>query len=176
MAAAERSVTVKDRVTELATPYVVPPTVPPLWLATIVHVPAATVVMFNPETVQIPVVLEVRETVKPELAVAVDAKVSVTNLSVGSVKVIIWVVAPAAVTAIVSVAVELPPALVAVTVYVAEAETAVGVPLIRPVAELNDRPEGRDGEIVQELEVPPVFVGVSEEITTVSSPEIVVGE
>ena len=134
--------------------------------------------MLRPETVQIPVVLDVNVTVNPELAVALDAKLSPTNLLVGCANVIVCAVdeLPAALTAIVKVAVELPPALVAVTVYVAEAETAFGVPLIRPVAELNDKPAGSDGEIVQEFEVPPAFVGVSEEITTLSSPEIELGE
>ena len=52
----------------------------------------------------------------------------------------------------------------------------MGVPLIRPVAELKDKPAGKDGEIVHELEVPPELVGVSDEITTVSSAEILDGE
>ncbi len=147
-----------------------PPLVPPFWLATIVHVPAVRVAIFKPETVQTPVVLEVKVTVKPESVVAADAKVSPTNLFAGCAKVIVWAVEelPAAATTIVSVAVELPAALVAVTVYVADEDVAVGVPLIRPVAELNDNPAGSDGEIVQEFEVPPEFVGVSEEITSAS--------
>jgi hypothetical protein len=38
----------------------------PLWLAVIEHVPPATKVILNPETVQIEVVLDARDTVNPE--------------------------------------------------------------------------------------------------------------
>jgi hypothetical protein len=41
-----------------------------------------------------------------------------------------------------------------------EIETAVGVPLIAPVEVSNDRPVGSDGEIDQEVIVPPLAVGV----------------
>ena len=59
------------------------------------------------------------------------------------------------------VVVALPPVLVAVTVYVVEEETAVGVPLISPVDVLNVKPAGTDGEIDHETTVPPVDVGVA---------------
>ena len=59
------------------------------------------------------------------------------------------------------VVVALPPVLVAVTVYVVEEETAVGVPLISPVDVLNVKPAGTDGEIDQETTVPPVDDGVA---------------
>ena len=59
------------------------------------------------------------------------------------------------------VVVALPPVLVAVTVYVVEEETAVGVPLISPVDVLNIKPAGTDGDIDQETTAPPVDVGVA---------------
>jgi hypothetical protein len=61
----------------------------------------------------------------------------------------------------VTVAVSLPPVLLAVTVYDAEVEIAVGVPLIAPVEESKDKPAGRDGETDQEVIVPPFTVGVT---------------
>ena len=51
--------------------------------------------------------------------------------------------------------VSLPPELLAVTVYVAEAVISVGVPLISPVAESILKPLGNAGETVQEVTVPP---------------------
>jgi len=65
----------------------------------------------------------------------------------------------------VTVAVSLPPALVAVTVYAAEETTAVGVPLIWPVDESMLMPLGRGGETDQVVTVPPLEVGVTEVIT-----------
>ena len=59
------------------------------------------------------------------------------------------------------VVVALPPVLVAVTVYVVEEDTAVGVPLIVPVEVSNVNPAGTAGEIDQETTVPPVDVGVA---------------
>ena len=38
--------------------------------------------------------------------------------------------------------------------------TAVGVPLIAPVEAENESPEGSDGEIDQEVTVPPLLDGV----------------
>ena len=63
-------------------------------------------------------------------------------------------------TTMVTVAVSLPPVLLAVTVYVAEEVTAVGVPLIAPVVESNDNPAGSVGETDQDVMVPPLTVGV----------------
>ena len=87
-AEAGRRVTLKVRDKSLAAAYVLSPTCE----ATMVQVPTATVVMFRPETVQIPVVLEVNVTVKPESAVAPEANVSLTNLCAGWAKVIAWAV------------------------------------------------------------------------------------
>jgi hypothetical protein len=64
----------------------------------------------------------------------------------------------------VTVAVSLPPALVAVTVYAVEETTALGVPLIWPVDESMLMPFGRGGETVQDVTVPPLEVGVTEVI------------
>lgn len=61
----------------------------------------------------------------------------------------------------VTVAVALPPVLVAVMVYVVEVEVVVGVPLMAPVEVSNDKPAGRDGEIDQETTAPPLDVGVT---------------
>ena len=38
--------------------------------------------------------------------------------------------------------------------------TAVGVPLIAPLEESNDKPAGREGETDQDVMVPPLAVGV----------------
>ena len=64
-------------------------------------------------------------------------------------------------TTMVRSAVVLPPVLVAVTVYVAEEVTAVGVPEIAPFEESRERPAGSDGETDQEVTAPPLVVGVT---------------
>lgn len=61
----------------------------------------------------------------------------------------------------VMVVVALPPLFVAVTVYDAEADVAVGVPEIAPVDVEKDKPAGSDGEIDHDVIVPPFTVGVS---------------
>ena len=66
----------------------------------------------------------------------------------------------------VTVAVPLPPAFVAVTVKVVEDVTAVGVPLMVPSDVSKDKPAGRVGEIDQEDTVPPLAVGVTDVIAT----------
>ena len=69
-------------------------------------------------------------------------------------------------TVMLTVAVSLPPALVAVIVYEVEDDTADGVPLMSPDNALNDKPAGRVGEIDQEVTGPPVDVGVAVVIPT----------
>ena len=64
-------------------------------------------------------------------------------------------------TVMVTVAVELPPELLAVTVYCVWDETAVGVPEMAPVELENRRPAGSAGEIDQETTVPPPALGVT---------------
>ena len=51
-------------------------------------------------------------------------------------------------TVITTLAVALPMKLVALTIYVAVAEIAVGVPLITPVVLFNTRPAGNSGSTV----------------------------
>ena len=43
----------------------------------------------------------------------------------------------------------------------AEEVTADGVPLMAPVVESSDRPDGSDGETDHEVMVPPLIVGVT---------------
>ena len=64
-------------------------------------------------------------------------------------------------TVMVTLAVELPPVLLAVTVYCVEDEIMVGVPEIAPVAVEKVRPAGREGEIDQDVTVPPRALGVA---------------
>jgi len=61
----------------------------------------------------------------------------------------------------VTVAVPLPPALLAVTVYDVEGETTEGVPLMAPVVVFNVRPAGSAGEIDHDATGPPLAVGVT---------------
>jgi len=61
----------------------------------------------------------------------------------------------------VTVAVELPPVLVAVTVYVTAEEVKVGVPEISPVEPSSERPAVSDGEIDHDVTAPPLDVGVA---------------
>ena len=61
----------------------------------------------------------------------------------------------------VTMAVALPPVLLAVTVKDVEEVVAVGVPLIAPVVESRERPAGSEGETDHEVIVPPFAVGVT---------------
>ena len=65
-------------------------------------------------------------------------------------------------TVMVTVAVSLPPVLVAVTVYVVEVLSSVGVPEMVPSVVLNVRPPGREGEMDHVTTSPPLTVGVTE--------------
>ena len=64
-------------------------------------------------------------------------------------------------TTMVTLAVSVPPVLVAVIVYDAEDVTAVGVPLIAPVDVSRANPAGSDGDTEYETTVPPVEVTVA---------------
>ena len=77
-------------------------------------------------------------------------------------------------TVISTVAVALPPVLDAVIVYVVNEDTTVGVPLISPVVPSKFKPLGSDGEIVQDVIIPPLAVGDTEDIAvpTVSTNEL----
>ena len=61
----------------------------------------------------------------------------------------------------VTLAVSLPPVLLAVIVYEADDVMAVGVPEISPVEESRERPAGSDGETDHVVMVPPLAVGVT---------------
>ena len=60
-------------------------------------------------------------------------------------------------TTMVTLAVSVPPVLVAVIVYVAEEVTAVGVPLSTPDEE-SERPAGSDGDTDHVTTVPPIEI------------------
>jgi len=64
-------------------------------------------------------------------------------------------------TWMVTMAVALPPVLLAVTVYEVDELVVVGVPLIAPVEVEKERPVGSVGEIDQEVTAPPLEVGVT---------------
>tara|TARA_B100000035_G_scaffold205941_1_gene176093 strand:- start:1985 stop:2248 length:264 start_codon:yes stop_codon:yes gene_type:complete len=64
-------------------------------------------------------------------------------------------------TVMLMVAVSVPPVLLAVTVYCVVDVIAVGVPEISPLVVENVRPAGSEGEIDQEVTVPPLTVGVA---------------
>lgn len=64
-------------------------------------------------------------------------------------------------TKMVTLAVALPPLLLAVTVYEAEDDVAVGVPEMAPVEESSESPDGSAGDTVHEMTVPPLEVGVT---------------
>ena len=64
-------------------------------------------------------------------------------------------------TSMVTVVVALPPVLVAVTVYVADAVMSVAVPEIAPVETEKERPVGSVGVIDHDVTVPPLEVGVA---------------
>ena len=49
--------------------------------------------------------------------------------------------------------------MLAVTVYVVLEEVVVGVPEMAPVEESIERPDGRDGETLQDVTAPPLEVG-----------------
>ena len=65
-------------------------------------------------------------------------------------------------TVMVTVAVSLPPVLVAVTVYVVDVLSSVGVPEMVPSVVLKVRPAGRVAEMVHDVMSPPFTVGVTE--------------
>ena len=66
----------------------------PAWFPAIVQVPAATPVTVLPLTVQIDVVVEVKVTARPELAVALNVPVPFTVTVGAAPKVIVWLPFP----------------------------------------------------------------------------------
>ena len=62
-----------------------------------------------------------------------------------------------------------PPPFVAVTVYVVVPEAALGVPVMSPVDESNDKPSGRLGETAYEVGAPPDVAG---ELVVMATPTV----
>ena len=69
-------------------------------------------------------------------------------------------------TVMLTVAVSVPPVLLAVTVYCVVDVIAVGVPEISPLVVENERPAGSDGLIDHAVTGPPLALGVTEDIVT----------
>ena len=143
---------------------------PPLLFAVIVYVADEDAAVGVPEIA--PVVLDnarpagsdgetVHDVGVPPLVVGVTVVIVVPFVRVSELGEYVIVEGAISLTWMVKVAVALPPALVAVTVYVPEEVTVVGVPLIVPFAVFRDRPAGRDGETDQEAIVPPLADGVT---------------
>ena len=82
----------------------------------------------------------------------------------------------ATLTVMVTMAVALPPVLVAVTVYDVEDEMTVGVPLMAPVDVSKERPAGSVPEIDHDVTVPPLEVGVTADLVTSVVEESELGE
>jgi hypothetical protein len=84
---------VNDWLTGAAVAYTIPPLVPPVCAATMVHRPDATIDTVPPlVTVQVPLVVDVKVTAKPESLVAVTGKsAAVTFCSLNAPKVIVCV-------------------------------------------------------------------------------------
>ena len=101
------------------------------------------------------------ETTGPPLAVGVSGVMAVPFSAVKELGLNVMPDGAATSTSMVTVVVALPPVLLAVTVYVVDELTAVGVPEIAPVAVSKDRPAGSVGVIDQEMTVPPLDVGVA---------------
>ena len=82
----------------------------------------------------------------PPVVVGVVVFIVVPFVKVNELGLYVMEVGATSLTTIVRVAVSVPAVLVAVTVYVEEDATAVGVPLMVPFAVFKDKPEGSDGE------------------------------
>ena len=97
----------------------------------------------------------------PPLAVGVTVVMAVPLVKVKELGLYESEVGAMSLTTMVTLAVVLPPVLLAVTVYVVEEETTEGVPEMAPVEESNDSPVGSEGETDQVVMVPPLEVGVT---------------
>ncbi len=97
--------------------------------------------------------------IAPPLAVGVTVVMAVPLVRVNEFGLNVSAEGAMSLTSMVTVAVSLPPVLLAVTVYVADDVMAVGVPLMAPVDESSDKPAGSEGETDQEVTVPPLSVG-----------------
>ena len=101
------------------------------------------------------------EVTVPPLALGVAVVMAVSLVSVNGLPLYTMEDGMISLTVMVTVAVALPPVLLAVIVYGVDEDTAVGVPEIAPVEVENRRPAGSDGEIDHEVTVPPPALGVA---------------
>ena len=101
------------------------------------------------------------EVIAPPLALGVAVVMAESLVSVNGLPLYTMDDGAMSLTVMVTVAVELPPELLALTVYCVWDETAVGVPEMAPVELENRRPAGSVGEIDQETTVPPPALGVT---------------
>ena len=101
------------------------------------------------------------EVIAPPLALGVAVVMAESLVNVNGLPLYTMDDGAISLTVMVTVAVELPPELLAVTVYCVWDETAVGVPEMAPVELENRRPAGSVGEIDQETTVPPPALGVT---------------
>ena len=97
----------------------------------------------------------------PPLAVGVTVVMAVPLVSVKELGLYDSEEGATSLTTMVTSAVVLPPVLPAVTVYVADEVTVVGVPLMAPVEESRERPAGSEGETDHVVMAPPLAVGVT---------------
>ena len=102
-----------------------------------------------------------QETTVPPLDVGVAVVIAVPLDRVNGLPLYAMSNGAASLTVMVTVAVALPPVLLAYTVYVVEEDRAVGVPEIVPVDAEKDSPAGSVGVITHEVTVPPNADGVA---------------
>jgi len=101
------------------------------------------------------------EVTVPPLTLGVAVVMALSLVNVNGLPLYTMLDGPMSLTVMVTVAVELPPVLLAVTVYCVVEETAVGVPEIAPVELENRRPAGKLGEMDHEVTAPPPALGVA---------------
>ena len=101
------------------------------------------------------------EVTAPPLEVGVTVVMAVFFVSVRELGLYVTDDGAMSLTTMVTEAVVLPPVLPAVTVYEDEVVMAVGVPLMAPVDESSERPDGSDGETDQDVTGPPLTDGVT---------------
>lgn len=143
---------------------------PPVLVAVTVYVADAVIAVGVPEMVPVEVSKESpagnvgdtdHETTVPPLDVGVTAVIREPLVRVNGFPLYAIDEGMTSLTTMVTVAVVLPPVLVAVTVYEAEVESAVGVPEIAPVEVSKDRPAGSEGVIDHESTAPPLADGMA---------------
>ena len=101
------------------------------------------------------------EVIVPPLEVGVTEVIAVPFVRVNEFGLYASEEGATSLTVMVTVAVSLPPVLLAVMVYEVEAVMADGVPLLAPVDESSESPVGSPGDTDHEVMVPPLTVGVA---------------